>query len=183
MNTSTFCGLMSPCTISMHESVVLYCARISLNHLRDECITISAVATSAQSFNLSSKHILFPTLELRNWFISPYSVFSNTRTGQTFSSSTEISQHIPSSVTTFVWFRIAGWPSIETSEISVRYRDSSDIVERVLRLNTKLLCRFISDWRISAVPPMPNKSKACCHVMGRKPIPKRWATAKKEMKS
>ena len=57
------------------------------------------------------------------------------------------------------------------------------MVEGVLRLNAKPICKFTGNWSISAVPPMPNKSKSGCHVRGRKSIPKRWATAKKEMKS
>ena len=106
-----------------NDLVTVHRIRRGSNRSPCEFIAMSAAATSAQSFNLSSKHNLFPISEIRNWCISPHSVFSKTKTGETLSPSTK-SQHTPSSVIIFLWFRISGWHSILISEISSRYRDS-----------------------------------------------------------
>jgi hypothetical protein len=91
-----------------------------LNHLRHECIVSTAAATSAQRSSLSSKFIILPISDLKKLSRSPYCVFSNTRTGQTFSFSGEISQHVLSRWIISGWFRIEGWLKTATSEISAR---------------------------------------------------------------
>ena len=154
-------------------------------HVLFECMSLIEIPISVQSFNFSWIDRELPCPDFTNSNRSPYIDFSNTKTGQTWSPSPGISQHIPSSVTTYGWSRIAWWLSMIISLTTACKGVSSStlpVESSPKRLKAKLVCALADAWLTLAWPPSPKSSSRACHVMGRKGISSRWARARKAMK-
>lgn len=141
-----------------------------------------AIPMSVHNFNFSWVDRELPRPAFTKSNRSPCIDISNIKTGQTWSPSPGISQHIPSSVTTNGWSRIAWWLSIIISLMTAWKGVSSSIKSSLKRLKAKLVCTLADAWLILAWPPCPKLFSRACHVMGSKEISNRWARAKRAMK-
>jgi hypothetical protein len=135
------------------------------------CRTHRASATWPHQLSLSSKSVARPSGEIKKFWRSPSVALSNTKTGQTRSSLSEISQQTASILTTYERLRIDGLVSIAISDMrDLKAFCSSAFGIRLdfKRLKAILIRSVTSRCVIVADPPSPIAPNACCHRIGRK---------------